>query len=50
MSARPRPMQSECLDNDPLSLKAAAEVPAIRLADLKNDQYPSWRPSLGDLV
>jgi hypothetical protein len=42
-------MQSECLDEDPLSLKASAEVPAIRLADLKNDQFPSWRPSLGDL-
>jgi hypothetical protein len=49
MSARPRPMQSECLDEDPVSLKASAEAPAIRLADLKNDQFPSWRPSLGDL-
>jgi hypothetical protein len=49
MSARPRPMQSECLDEDPVSIKASAEVPAIRLADLKNDEFPSWRPSLGDL-
>src|SRR5262245_55731740 len=49
MSARPSIMQSECLDDNPLSLKAAAEVSAIRLSDLKNDQYPSWRPSLGDL-
>jgi hypothetical protein len=49
MNARPRPMQSECLDDDPLSLKASAEVPAIRLADFKDDQFPSWRPSLGDL-
>jgi hypothetical protein len=49
MSARPRPMQSECLDENPVSLNASAEVSAIRLADLKNDQYPSWRPSVGDL-
>ena len=49
MSARPRPMQSKCLDEDPLPLKASAEVPAIRLADFKDDQFPSWRPSLGDL-
>jgi hypothetical protein len=49
MSAMPRPMQSECLDEDSVSLKASAEVPAIRLADLTNDQFPSWRPSLSDL-
>src|SRR5712672_1488136 len=49
MSAKLRPMQSECLDEDPVSLKASAEAPAIRLADLRNDQFPSWRPSLGDL-
>jgi len=42
-------MQSECLDENQVSLNASAEVSAIRLADLKNDQYPSWRPSLGDL-
>ena len=49
MSAGPRPMQSECLNEDPLSLKASDEASAIRLADLKNDRFPSWRTSLGDL-
>jgi hypothetical protein len=49
MSSGPRPMQSECLNEDPLFLKASAEAPAIRLADLKNDRFPSWRTSLGDL-
>jgi hypothetical protein len=49
MSARPRPTQSECLDKNPVSLSASAEVSAIRLADLKIDQYPSWRPSVDDL-
>ena len=49
MNARPRPTQSEFLDEDTVPLKASVEAPAIRLADLKNDQFPSWRPSLGDL-
>jgi hypothetical protein len=49
MSARLRPTQSEFLDEDPAPLKTSVETPAIRLADLKNEQFPSWRPSLGDL-
>jgi hypothetical protein len=49
MNARPRPTQSKFLDEDTVPLKASVEAPAIRLADLKNDQFPSWRPSLGDL-
>src|SRR5260221_6417468 len=49
MNARPRPTQSKFLDEDTVPLKASVEAPAIRLADLKNDQYPSWRPSVGDL-
>jgi len=49
MSARARPIQSEYLDEDPLPPKASVEAPPIRLADLKNDQFPSWRPSLTDL-
>jgi hypothetical protein len=49
MSARLRPTQSEFLDEDPVPLKTSVETPAIRLADLKNEQFPSWRPSLGDL-
>ena len=48
MSARTRPTQSEYLDEDALPPKASVEAP-IRLADLKNDQFPSWRPSLTDL-
>ena len=44
MSARPRPMQPEFLEDKP-----AAEAPAIRLADLKNDRFPSGRLSLGNL-
>jgi len=49
MSARTRPTQSEYLDEDALPPKASVEAPPIRLADLKNDQFPSWRPSLTDL-
>src|SRR5260221_10464821 len=49
MNARPRPTQSKFLDEDTVPLKASVEAPAIRLADLKNDQFPSWRPSVGDL-
>jgi len=49
MNARPRPTQSKFLDEDTVPLRASVEAPAIRLADLKNDQFPSWRPSLGDL-
>jgi hypothetical protein len=47
MSARPKPTQSEFLDEDLSLLNPSVEAPAIRLADLKND--PSWRPSLGNL-
>jgi hypothetical protein len=46
MSARPKPKQSEFVEDSPL-LKPPGEVPAIRLADLKNDQWPSDRPSRG---
>src|SRR5215468_3751792 len=49
MSARARPIQSEYLDEDALPPKASVEAPPIRLADLKNDQFPSWRPPLTDL-
>ncbi len=48
MSARPRPTPSEFL-KDTLPLKPAVETPAIRVADLKNDQLRSGRSSLGDL-
>ncbi len=48
MNARPRPAQSEFLE-DSLPLKPSAEAPPIRLADLKNDQLPSGRPSLVNL-
>ncbi len=40
MGARPRPTRSECFED------SSVEVPAIRLADLK-DQFASGRPSLG---
>ncbi len=49
MSARPRPTQSELLDEDSSLLNPSVEAPAIRLADLKNDKFPSRRPSLGNL-
>jgi len=49
MSARPRPTQSELLDEDLSFLNPSVETPAIRLADLKKDQFPSGRPSLGNL-
>src|SRR5712675_3192964 len=49
MNARPRPTQSKFLDEDTVPLKASVEAPAIRLADLKNDQFPSERPSLSNL-
>src|SRR6266436_3270452 len=48
MSARPRPARSEFLE-DSLPLKPSVEAPPIRLADLRNDQFPSGRPSLGSL-
>ena len=48
MSARPKPAQSEFLD-DSLPVKLSAEPAPIRLADLKNDQLPSGRLSLGNL-
>ncbi len=48
MSARPKSTQSE-FDEDSLHLKPSVEARAIRLADIKNDQLPSGRPSLGNL-
>ncbi len=48
MSARPRPTPSEFL-KDTLPLKPSVETPAIRVADLKNDQLRSGRSSLGDI-
>ncbi len=48
MSARPRPAQSEFLE-DPLPFKQPIEAPAIRLTDLRNDQFPSGRPLLSNL-
>ena len=48
MSARPKPAQSEFLD-DSLPVKLSAEPAPIRLADLRNDQLPSGRLSLGNL-
>src|SRR5882762_1211573 len=48
MSARPKPAQSEFLD-DSLPAKLSAEPAPIRLADLKNDQLPSGRPLLSNL-
>jgi hypothetical protein len=47
MSAKPKPTQSEFAE-DPLPFTRSVEAPAIRLADLKNDQLPSGRPSLGN--
>jgi hypothetical protein len=47
MSARPKPKQSEFGEDSPL-FKPPGEAPAIRLADLKNDQLPSDRPSRGN--
>jgi hypothetical protein len=48
MSARRRPTQSE-IDEDLSLLNPFVEAPAIRVADLKNDQLPSGRPSLASL-
>src|SRR5712671_1040897 len=48
MSAKPKPAQSEFFEYS-LPVKPSAEPPPIRLADLKNDQLPSGRPSLGNL-
>src|SRR5260370_16024684 len=47
MSARPKPTRSEFLD-DSLPVKLSGEPAPIRLADLKNDQLASGRPSLGN--
>ncbi len=49
MRARPRPTQSELLDEDLSFLNPSVEAPAIRVADLKNDQFSSGRPSLASL-
>ena len=46
MSARLKPTQSEFVE-DTLLVKPSVEVPAIRLADLKND--PTGRSSIGNL-
>src|SRR5262249_5139311 len=48
MIARPRQAQPEFPEN-PLPLKPSVEAPAIRLTDLKNDQFPSGRPSRSNL-
>src|SRR5260370_19865894 len=48
MSAKPKPAQSEFFE-DSLPVRPSAETPPIRLADLKNDQFPSGRPSLSHL-
>jgi hypothetical protein len=48
MGARPRPTQSEFIE-DSSFLRPSVRAPAIRLADLENDQLPSGRPSLGNL-
>jgi hypothetical protein len=47
MSARPKPAQSEFVEDSPL-LKPPREAPAIRLADLKNDWLPNGRPANPD--
>lgn len=44
MSARPRPTQSEFIEDKP-----SAEAPAIRLADMNNDRFASGRAALGAL-
>jgi len=46
MSAMPSPAQSEFSEGS-LPVKPAAEAPAIRPADLKNDRSPRRRQSLG---
>jgi hypothetical protein len=48
MGARPRPTQSEFFEDSSL-LKPSVETPAIRLLDLKNDQFPSVRHQFGNL-
>jgi hypothetical protein len=48
MSVRPRPTQAEFFEDSSL-LRPSVEAPAIRLVDLRNDQFPSWRHSLGNL-
>jgi hypothetical protein len=48
MSARPRPTQSAFFA-DTLPPEPSVEAPAIRSADLKNDQMPSWQRLLASL-
>src|SRR5712664_3935953 len=48
MSVMRSPAQSEFVENS-LLLKRSVDPPPIRLADLKNDQFPSGRPSLSNL-
>ena len=44
MNVMRSPAQSEFVENS-LLLKPSVDPPPIRLADLKNDQLPSGRPS-----
>jgi hypothetical protein len=46
MSAMPNPAQSEFSPGS-LPVKSPVEAPAVRAADLKNDRFPSGRPSFG---
>jgi hypothetical protein len=46
MSAMPNPAQSEFSPGS-LPVKPPIETPAVRLADLKNERFPSGRPLLG---
>ena len=46
MNARPKPRQSEFVEDS--WLRPSVDPPAIRLADLKNDQFRGGRPSPGD--
>src|SRR5260370_31155797 len=46
MSAMPNPAQSEFSPGS-LPVKSPVEAPAVRPADLKNDRFPSGRPSFG---
>jgi hypothetical protein len=46
MSRIPSPNQSEFFED---SFDQSVDAPPIRLADLKKDGFPSWRPSLNNL-
>lgn len=47
MSAKPKPRQSEFVE-DAWLVRPSIDAPAIRLADLKNDQLRSGRPAPGN--